>query len=234
MSNFLKAYIVLFSLLLPAYLSAQSFQYINRLGGISSAINPGPDERVRDLQVDDDGNVYACGHIRQFADFNGTSVTTYGDQDIFIAKYDCHGDLVWVRIAGGPGVEVAFALALSSSGHIYLTGAVISESGFQVIFFNTVLTFESLHDIYLAKFDLAGNYLWGKFAGPGTQNTFSQGLNIEFNSTDQPIVHVSTATAGELFPGWNVSSAPYIVRFDTSGNLQHIFTFSSNYSLDAT
>ena len=203
------------------------------MGGISSALNPGADEMVRQIQVDAFGNVYACGRIRQFADFSGTTVTTYGDYDIFLAKYNCHGGLVWVKTAGGSATDDAFSLALDGLGHIYLTGYLEADISIPNTFFDTLLT-EYTTDMFLAKFDTSGNYLWGKFSGPGAQNTNAQGFNIVIDVNGNVNVHVSTATAGILFPGWPVNAAPYIAKFDTSGTLLQLFTFSSNYSLDAT
>ncbi|MBA2563763.1 MAG: T9SS type A sorting domain-containing protein [Chitinophagaceae bacterium] len=226
--------LISFILFEPEYMFAQSFQWLTSMGGISSALNPGADEIVREVKVDEQGNVYACGRIRQYAAFSGITVATYGDYDIFLAKYNCQGNLVWVRTAGGSAGDDAFSIALNSSGQIYMTGFIDSDPVFPVTFFDTILSQESTRDMFLAKFDTSGNYLWGKFSGPGMQNTFAQGFNLELDSNSNPVVHVSTAMAGELFPGWNVGIAPYIAQFDTAGTLQQLFTFSSNYSLDAS
>ncbi len=93
--------LISFILFEPEYMFAQSFQWLTSMGGISSALNPGADEIVREVKVDEQGNVYACGRIRQYAAFSGITVATYGDYDIFLAKYNCQGNLVWVRTAGG-------------------------------------------------------------------------------------------------------------------------------------
>jgi len=226
--------LVFLAFIIPIQSSAQTFQWLEGMGGISSAINPGADEMVRDIATDAQGNLYACGRIRQYAEFSGVSVTTYGDYDIFLAKYNCHGDLVWVRTAGGLNGDDSFSLVLNSSGQIYLTGSIDSDPMYPVTFFDTVLTTEPTRDMFLAKFDTSGNFIWGKFAGPGTQNTFAQGFDIELDTNENPVVQISTAVPGILFPGWNVVIAPYIAKFDTSGTLQQLFTFSSNYSLGST
>ena len=226
--------LLFFTILIPNQSSAQTFQWLEGMGGISSAINPGADEMVRDIQTDAQGNLYACGRIRQYAEFSGVSVPTYGDYDIFLAKYNCHGDLVWVRTAGGLNGDDAFSLVLNSTGQIYLTGWLDSDPMYPVTFFDTLLNVESTRDMFLAKFDTSGSFIWGKFAGPGIQNTAAQGFDIELDTNENPVVQISTALPGILFPGWNVVIAPYIAKFDTSGTLQQLFTFSSNYSLGST
>jgi hypothetical protein len=197
MKKLLTFLVLISSLSIPRHSYAQSFQWIERMGGISSALNPGADEMVRQIQVDAFGNVYACGRIRQFADFSGTTVTTYGDYDIFLAKYNCHGGLVWVKTAGGSATDDAFSLALDGLGHIYLTGYLEADISIPNTFFDTLLT-EYTTDMFLAKFDTSGNYLWGKFSGPGAQNTNAQGFNIVIDVNGNVNVHVSTATAGIL------------------------------------
>lgn len=209
--------------------SAQSFQWLTRMGGIDSDPNFGPDEQVRDIEVDVDGNVYACGSIRPTADFDGVPVTTYGGYDIFICKYNCHGNLVWVKTAGGNADDYAYNLGLDKFGHVYLTGFIAAGPIVPNTFFDTLLT-QPIVDMFLAKFDTSGNYLWGKFAGTDTSNTYTQGFLLEMAPNGNPTVMAAVAVAGILFPGWPVNVAPYIVEFDTAGTVQKMFTFSANYS----
>ena len=213
---------------------AQSFQWLTRMGGPDSDLNFDPDEWVRDIEVDADGNVYACGRIRSIANFGGVPVTTYGGYDMFLCKYDCHGNLVWVKTAGGLDEDDAGDLVLDNIGHIYLTGRISSTPNRPCTFFDT--TFTDVHiDMFLAKFDTSGNYLWIKAAGTAAISGGSRGFKVLLDSNGQPVVSFGSSP-GLLFPGWNTTepnTAPYISRFDTSGIMQSIFTFSTNYSVGA-
>ena len=44
-------------------------------------------------------------------DFGGKSLTSAGGSDIFLAKYECNGQLLWVLQAGGSGDDAANDLA---------------------------------------------------------------------------------------------------------------------------
>ena len=211
---------------------AQSFQWLTRMGGPDSDPNFGPDEWVRDIEVDADGNVYACGRIRSIADFDGVPVTTYGGYDMFLCKYDCHGNLVWVKTAGGLDEDDAGDLVLDNIGHIYLTGRISSTPNRPCTFFDT--TFTDVHvDMFLAKFDTSGNYMWIKAAGTAAISGGSRGFRVLLDSNGQPVVSFGSSP-GLLFPGWNTTepnTAPYVSRFDTSGIMQSIFTPSADFSV---
>ncbi len=58
------------------------------------------------------------------------SVSSRGGTDIFLAKYDAAGDLVWVTSAGGPGADSAYALTVDSEDHLYVTGSFSSTAIF--------------------------------------------------------------------------------------------------------
>ena len=181
--------------------------------------------------MDADGNVYACGRIRSIANFDGVPVTTYGFYDLFICKYDCHGNLVWVKTAGGGFDDFASALALDSFGHIYVTGQFSSTTNLPCIFFDTTFT-TNRQDLFLAKFDTSGNYLWGKFARTGVVGGVSGGYYLVMDNNGKPNIAFASSP-GFLFPGWNtteVVTAPYIARFDTSGAMESLFTPSADFS----
>jgi len=69
------------------------------------------------IALDQSGNVYVTGHIR-YASGN------IQFDDIATVKYDSSGNRLWERIYSGPGnaYDYACAMAIDSSGNIYVTG----------------------------------------------------------------------------------------------------------------
>lgn len=228
MKNQILQILIAFCLLLPATSYEQTVQWMNRMGGIDQAINAGPDEMVKDVQADAQGNVYVCGAIRQLANFNGMPVTTYGGQDMFIAKYDCQGNLCWVKTAGGQYDEYLNSFKLDGLGHIYLTGNLTANSLHTVNFFDTIVGANgSIIDMFIAKMDTSGNLMWVNFAAQGTANCSSQAFILQLNSNGEPMVQIAIGDTGVFYQNWIIVNPylTYIGRFDTSGALIDLQNF---------
>ncbi|MBL0342679.1 MAG: hypothetical protein IPP71_18380 [Bacteroidetes bacterium] len=93
-----------------------------------------------------------------------------GDNDLFITKCDLSGNQLWSKTIGGKfsqttDSEYGFGVYDSLSDCIYISGQVIGEVNFGSIVFNgsTVRS-----DIFTAKMDLNGNFIWVKKAGAQT------------------------------------------------------------------
>ena len=66
--------------------------------------------------TDNAGNSFITGYFNNTATFGSTSLTSSGLQDIFIAKYNSSGVLLWVKKAGGTGSDIGFGIAFNSFG----------------------------------------------------------------------------------------------------------------------
>ncbi len=227
MKNFHLSLAILFLMILNN-VQAQNFQWLSRVGGPSYDPSPHiPDELINDIATDEQGNVYACGRIRDNSNINGQAISTYGGNDIFLCKFDCFGNLVWYRVAGNSDDgDNGISLALDGLGHIYLTGEVYGNSGptGQINFFDTVYHVNT-RSMFLAKLDTSGNFIWGKIATSG-----SFGEKIVIDSEGKINVLVYNYVPGALFPGINVIAAFYVVRFDPSGNVEKALKITDGYS----
>ena len=144
-------------LLLPLpriHAQSPSFRWVEKSGG------PGNDYGYG-IAVDGAGNSYVAGSFNGSATFGETSVISQGGADIFIAKYDNGGNLLWVRSAGGATNDAASAVAVDGSGNCYVTGVFQGTATFG----NTSLTSAGGPDIFIAKYDSAGNFVWARQAG---------------------------------------------------------------------
>lgn len=78
------------------------------------------------LDVDDQGNIYVCGIFAHDAVFDKDTLQPNGIQDLFVAKYDMHGDLVWIKPFGGDSEQVnmerAMDIAVNNNGDCFVTG----------------------------------------------------------------------------------------------------------------
>jgi uncharacterized delta-60 repeat protein len=90
------------------YLSNGDTAWVRRYNGPANS-----DDEVRDMAIDNSGNVYVTG-----GSYNET------DEDWLTIKYLPNGDTGWVRRYNGPGNgnDRAEALAVDGSGNVYVTG----------------------------------------------------------------------------------------------------------------
>jgi hypothetical protein len=74
------------------------------------------------IAVDAGGNSYVTGIFRGNASFGTTNLTSSGSTDIFIAKYDASGNVLWAKQAGGQDIDAAKNIEVDVSGNSYITG----------------------------------------------------------------------------------------------------------------
>jgi len=177
------------------------------------------------IAVDGDGNSYIGGNFRDSIMLGGIKLfsASSGLDDIFLAKYDANGDVVWAKRAGGSGRDViaygtssgqqGSGMKLDDKGFLYFTGEFgggISMGPASADFDTIHLTDNSNYDHgFLAKYDTAGHVLWAKEIATGAgvisfdvavdknENVFVAGLlegdSVYFDNIKTQIPHVRTA-----------------------------------------
>ena len=108
------------------------------------------------VATDSGGNAYVAGRFGRTATFDGVTLTSAGDEEILLAKYDASGNLVWAKRAGGNSYDFAKKLAVDESGNVYVAGGCRATSTFGTLSIGTFAT----ADAFLAKYDSNGNALW--------------------------------------------------------------------------
>ena len=120
----------------PNYLWAKS------AGGTS-------DEFGRSVSTDALGNVYVIGTFQSISLTLGTAVlTNAGSYDMFIAKYDPSGNVLWAKSSGGTSYEGAQSVSIDALGNLYVVGYFLSPT---ITFGATVLTNTGGSDMFIAK-----------------------------------------------------------------------------------
>ena len=113
----------------------------------------------------------------------GTSVvshTTNGLEDIFLAKLDVNGNLIWVKTWGGAYSDLAHSVEVSQSGYVYLAGtftdSIDFDPGVGVHYASPI----SGHN-FILKLDDNGNFVWVKNYGRGIDigQAFSYDMTID-------------------------------------------------------
>ena len=122
------------------------------------------EESANGIAVDSAGNCFVTGCFWGTASFGNTNLVSSALGDIFVAKYDAQGALLWARRAGGAsqaGDDCGYAISADATGNCYVVGKFLDTASFGT----TNLVSGGLGDIFMAKYDPAGNVLWARKAG---------------------------------------------------------------------
>lgn len=175
-ANLSTASLTQLDVFLAKYTSAGLYTYAKQIGGIGVDIG---------FQVVPDalGNVYLGGVFSSSCDFDPTAatstLTSAGQGDLFVAKYDVSGNLTWKNGTGGTTNDYCYGLGLDASNNVYITGKV---QGTNVDFdpsLSSALLTSSSSCMYIASYSNAGNYL--SLSSPG--NIASEGRGLLVNSS---------------------------------------------------
>jgi hypothetical protein len=118
-----------------------------------------------------DGSCVVAGFMSDVATFgpggvNETKLTTAGEFDVFVARFNANGTLAWARQAGGIMQDVARSIAAFSDGSCVVTGRIRDTATFGLgEFGETQLASEGEADIFLAYYKPNGEVLWAEQAG---------------------------------------------------------------------
>jgi len=156
--------------------SAGNLLWARAIGGLS-------DDLVRGIAIDKDENVYITGNYNQTCDFDPTAsvivnLTSAGIGDVFVAKYDQSGFLIWAKSFGSTGADLGFGIAVDTDGYIYSTGNFAGTVDFDPGAGISNINSGGSSDIYISKLDKDGNYEWAKSIG-GTEPDGGVGIGVD-------------------------------------------------------
>lgn len=113
------------------------------------------------VDVDTSGNVVVVGLMEGTVNFGGGNRTSGGGSDAFVAKFASNGTHVWSQRFGDASSQSATAVACDASGNVVVAGYFSGN----VNFGGGTLTSAGSRDVFVAKFDPAGNHLWSQRFG---------------------------------------------------------------------
>lgn len=87
-------------------------------------------DSVYGLSVDADGNILIAGDFSGSIGFGGSTLTSAGGRDGFVAKIDSTGSAVWAVKAGGVSNDSCYAVTVAPDGRIAAVGSFSGTSSF--------------------------------------------------------------------------------------------------------
>ena len=95
-----------------------------------------------------------------------------------IALFAQNEDWLWAKKAGGTDYDNGYSIAVDANGNSYVTGVFWGSATFGA----TTLTGSGNFDVFVAKLDSNGNWLWAKQTG-GTSFDFGYGIAVDANGS---------------------------------------------------
>jgi hypothetical protein len=203
---------------LAKYNNSGTIQWVQKGGGIYS-------DYGKAVVVDASGNCYITGSFSDVASFSSNNVTSTGQSDVFIAKYNNAGTLQFIKREGGASGEQAISIAVDASGNIYIAGTF---SGTTTFGFSTI-TAAGSNDIFVAKYGSLGNFVWLQNGG-GSYSDSAKSLALD-NSGN--VYVTGNFEVASIFNGNTIISKGeldiFVIKYDTGGIFQWIQRLGGNY-----
>ncbi|MFW5972796.1 MAG: hypothetical protein ACOCTG_02295 [Bacteroidota bacterium] len=127
---------------------------------IRSVGGPGHD-RIDGIAFDGNGSLYVAGTFAETATFGDGTLTSLGEDDGFMAKYDTDGALTWVRQIGGADWIAAADVSVDPSDQAVVAGHFQGIATLQGV----ALESAGDYDVFVATYDSSGDVLWAEHAG---------------------------------------------------------------------
>ena len=174
----------------------------NSLGNLtySTYLGGTADEKGSGIAVDSSGSAYITGFTFSY-NFPTTpsayqkTLSTYGYRDIFVARFNSWGNLVYSTYLGGNDNDWGSGIAVDSSGSAYVTGFTFSYN-----FPTTPSAYQKTIsagglDAFVVRFDPSGDLTYSTYLG-GSGGDWGVGIAVD----DQESAYVTGYTASSDFP----------------------------------
>jgi hypothetical protein len=166
------------------------------------------------VAVDGSDNVVVAGGLDGTLNFGGPTFVGAGLSDAFVVKFDPQGNHVWSTSFGDVGYDAAASVDVNAAGEIAVTGYYEGQIKIGPATYNSVGT----ADMFLAKFDAQGNYLWSKSFGSAA---YDYPAEVRFDGSGN-IILAGFSTGSVNFGGGPLGNAGgddiVVAKFTAAGN----------------
>ncbi|MCX6287990.1 MAG: hypothetical protein NTY96_12835 [Bacteroidetes bacterium] len=190
---------------------ASVWEKVNTGGGFAG-------DNLQNSVLDQEGNSYITGYFKGYADLGGATLTSRDNsEDVFVAKYNTAGNLLWAIKGTDDGIGRGYNIQLGPDGNVYVGGTCENLMAFGA--FNIIFP-KNKSGLFLLKLNKGGEVQWLKQADFDTNG---KGANVilysKFSSGGEQL-------KSEIYP-FDPNYEDYGIKFDGSGNVYYSASFSA-------
>ena len=185
------------------------------------------------VATDASGNIYVTGGFGETVSFGTTNLTSGPDGDVFVAKVNSSGQVLWV--AQGRGTDsygnIGNSIAVDSSGNVYAGGRFTGLLDFGTTNLNS--GYFTWFDAFLVKFDSGGRCLWAWQGNSGeSSHTYCSAVAVDSNGEVvisghyRYRIYFRSVGEDEDGPLSNTESA-FVAKFNGAGQRQWVREIAS-------
>lgn len=175
------------------------------------------------MATDNAGNLYVTGSYYGSKLFGSTLLTSSGASDLFVAKYDPSGLVLWAKSAGGTSNDdYGTSIKWDGAGHLYVTGNFRSDSAiFEAVALDNKGSNNS--DMFVARYNSGtGALIWVKSTG-GNRDDVGNGITSDANQnayvtgsfSSDTVIFGSTLLISSAFGANNI----FLTKYDSLGTV---------------
>ncbi|HTJ52968.1 MAG TPA: SBBP repeat-containing protein, partial [Cyclobacteriaceae bacterium] len=181
------------------------------------------------VDVDLAGNSYITGWFNHAANFgNNITLTCNGalpdDYDMFVARYDTNGNVVWAQQGGGILADEGRGISVTSNGQCFVTGRFSTA---QASFSGHILSCNNGNfDAFVASYNTLGVLLWATqskdVAIPAVPNNCIANAidnDSDGNSYITGFFYGTQHFGATTFTSTNSNADAFTIKIDTKGNI---------------
>ncbi len=162
------------------YSAGGAFVWVRSFGntGIHAGVT-----QANDVAVDAFGSVFVIGTFSGQTDFDPgpgeTSLTSNGDEDIFVLKLDAGGNFVWATALGGRKSDSGEAIFVDVRGFVYTTGSFEGEMDVDPDPDRTLMLYsQGEDDIFVVRYSNSGE-LRRAWSMGGSQDAVGRDIAVD-------------------------------------------------------
>ena len=219
--------LILISFLINFHSTAQprEFEWASQCGNPSNTT-----DAKTTLAGADNGYFYMAGEFLGTVQFGNKSLVSAGGTDIWLVKNTPEGAPVWSIRMGGNDDDFVWKIVSDNEDNVTMTGYYYGT----IQIGNDIYTSQGSQDLFIARFDGEGNYLWSYTLGGGMAD-YIRGLATDSGGNlflaghfyDSFIVGDTTVTAAR-------GSDAFVIKFSPDGQPAWVTTAGGSSSDQAS